>query len=1492
MNLPTTLSRILNPLFTDINEDELETEWKDIDNMPPEQRLYTGLLEIPGQVQCFLTRPKLQVTDMRTLEKSQRQKLVEKTFQTSDQDNERLLLHCKQRIDRARVSLPTVEVRFEGLTISAEVYVGNRALPTLPNFVRNMWEGFLEACRLIPSNKQDFIILNGVSGVVKPGRMLLALGPPGCGKSTLLKALAGKHDKGLKVHGAGLSRWESLFKSGPQHQKLGSITYNGHDMTEFIAERTSAYVSQNDNHIGELTVRETLDFAARCMGVGYNLDLLKELIAKEMEDGVHPDPEIDAFMKGIAIEGAPSSLSTDYILKLLGLDICADTLVGNEMLRGISGGQKKRVTTGEMIVGPKRVMFMDEISTGLDSSTTFQVVKCLRNITHTMEATVMIALLQPAPETYELFDEVLLMSEGLVVYLGPRDGTLEFFETLGFKLPPRKGIADFLQEVTSKKDQKQYWADKDKPYIYISVEEMAAAFKAYPTGQELASYMETPFERRKSHPAALVRNKYALTGWQLVKACTEREMTLIKRNAFLYIFRTCQVGFVGFVTSTLFIRARIHPTDEQFGNLYLGSLFFALIHMMFNGFSEMAMTVLRLPVLYKQRDNYFFPTWTFTFPCWLLRVPYSIAEAIIWSCMVYYVIGLAPSATRFFRYMFLLLLMHQMALGLFRLIGALGRTMVIANTFGTFALIVVFLLGGFILSKDSIHNYWEWGYWVSPLSYAQNAIAVNEFLDNRWNKISSVNNNSLSLNVLLSRGLKTKSFWYWIGVGVLIAYTILFNFMVTYALKYLDPLGQKQASMPESAVKGSIDKQVGEGSQSESATTAIIAERVPNTDEGSHSESDVPARSAEDTDREDLQSVEANLSSFVHSGGAVEITPGTKMYLERVFGTSVRSEVDLEGGPSSEQTPRAQKGMIIPFKPLSLTFRNVNYYVDMPPHLKEGGTGELRLHLLKKVSGGFRPGVLTALVGVSGAGKTTLMDVLAGRKTGGYIDGDIRVSGFTKRQDTFARISGYVEQNDIHSPQVTVYESLIYSSWLRLPDSVQESTRLEFVQEVMDLVELASLKGALVGLPGSTGLSTEQRKRLTIAVELVANPSIIFMDEPTSGLDARAAAIVMRTVRNTVDTGRTVVCTIHQPSIDIFEAFDELLLMKRGGQVIYSGPLGTNSELLIKYFQAVDGVTPINDGYNPATWMLEITSPANELRIGKDFAKIYAESERYRSNDAVILECNIRPSDAKDLEFPTQYSRDVFTQVKACLWKQHLTYWRSPYYNAVRFFFTITVALIFGSIFYGIGAKRTSQTAIFNVMGALYAAVLFMGVNNAASVQPIVSVERTVFYRERAAGMYGPLPYALAQAGIEIPYIFVQTLIYGIITYAMIKFEWTAAKFFWYLLFMFMTFTYFTFYGMMAVGLTPSQPVAAVVSSAFYSLWNLFSGFLIPRPRIPGWWVWFYWISPVAWTLYGLITSQLGDVEFIMEAPGYGSLMSFVYISYLGAATTVNVSFY
>lgn len=119
------------------------------------------------------------------------------------------------------------------------------------------------------------------------------------------------------------------------------------------------------------------------------------------------------------------------------------------MRRGVSGGQKKRVTTGEMIVGAANALFMDEISTGLDSSTTFQIVKCLRQYVHVFNSTMVVSLLQPAPETYDLFDDVILLSEGYLVYQGPRESILEFFESMGFRCPERKGVADFLQEVNN-----------------------------------------------------------------------------------------------------------------------------------------------------------------------------------------------------------------------------------------------------------------------------------------------------------------------------------------------------------------------------------------------------------------------------------------------------------------------------------------------------------------------------------------------------------------------------------------------------------------------------------------------------------------------------------------------------------------------------------------------------------------------------------------------------------------------------------------------------------------------------------------------------------------------------------------------------------------------------------------------------------------------------------------------------------------------------------
>ncbi|XP_071707223.1 pleiotropic drug resistance protein 2-like [Rutidosis leptorrhynchoides] len=1356
-------------------DDEEELKWAAIERLPTYDRLRKGILK---QVldDGKTVHEQIDITNLGPQDKKQ---LMESILKVVEEDNEKFLVRVRARTDRVGIDIPKIEVRYKNLSVEGDVHVASRALPTLLNSTLNTLEGFLRLLRLVPSKKRVVKILHDVSGIVRPSRMTLLLGPPGSGKTTFLRALGGVLEPDLRA--------------------TGNVTYCGHKMSEFIPQRTCAYISQHDVHHGEMTVRETFDFSGRCLGVGTRYDLLAELSRREKAEGIKPDPEIDAFMKATSVSGQESSLVTDYVLKILGLDICADIMVGDEMRRGISGGQKKRVTTGEMLVGPAKVFFMDEISTGLDSSTTFQMVKYMKQMVHIMDVTMIISLLQPAPETFELFDDIILLSEGQIVYQGPREDVLSFFMTAGFKCPERKGVADFLQEVTSKKDQEQYWFNKNEPYRYVSVPEFVQMFSTFHVGERLNHDLSVPYDKTNVHPAALVTEKYGLSNMELLKANLDREWLLMKRNAFLYIFKTTQIFIMSVIALTVFFRTEMRVGRIEDGGKYFGALFFSLLNVMFNGAAELGLTVLRLPVFFKQRDSLFYPAWAFAIPIWIMKIPISIMESVIWIVLTYYTIGFAPSASRFFKQLLAYIGLHQMALSLFRFISALGRTQVVASALGTFSLLLVFVLGGFIVAKDDIHSWMIWGYYISPMMYGQNAIVINEFLDDRWSTPNTdirINETTVGKALLKSRGMFTTEYMFWVCVVALFGFSLLFNLFFVLALTYLNPFGDSKSVVP--------------------------------------------------TDDEQNQ----------------KPTMGTEM---------------------ETRNSNNKKGMVLPFQPLSLAFDHVNYYVDMPAEMKAQGIEEARLQLLQDVSGAFRPGVLTALVGVSGAGKTTLMDVLAGRKTGGYIEGSISISGYPKKQETFARVSGYCEQNDIHSPHVTVYESLVYSAWLRLSSDITKQTCEMFVEEVMDLVELNPLRNAIVGLPGVDGLSTEQRKRLTIAVELVANPSIIFMDEPTSGLDARAAAIVMRTVRNTVDTGRTVVCTIHQPSIDIFEAFDELLLMKRGGRVTYTGPLGHHSHLLIEYFESIPGVNKIKEGQNPATWMLDVSSSAVEAQLGVDFADIYANSDLYKRNRSLINELSTPASGSHDLYFPTKYSQSFWTQCLACLWKLHWSYWRHPQYNSVRFLMTIVIGILFGLIFWDKGQKTDQQQDVMNLMGAMYSAVLFLGGTSTSSVQTVVSVERTVFYREKAAGMYSAIPYAIAQVAIEVAYIGVQTFIYSLLIYSMIGFHWSADKFFWFYFFMFMSFVYFTLYGMMLVALTPNYAIAAITMSFFLNFWNLFSGFMITRTQLPIWWRWYYWGSPVAWTLYGLITSQLGQNEKLVMIPGQDSVTVKQFIKgYLG----------
>ncbi|PKI43298.1 hypothetical protein CRG98_036278 [Punica granatum] len=264
----STVSEAFSISSREENDEEALT-WAALEKLPTFDRLRRGIL-----TSALGGASEVGINDLGAHE---RRNLMERLVRVAEEDNEKFLMKFKNRLDRVGIKLPTIEVRFEHLNVGADAYVGSRALPTFANFTANIVEGFLNFFHVLPSKKKRLCVLQDISGIIKPCRMTLLLGPPSSGKTTLLLALAGKLDPELKTS--------------------GTVTYNGHGLNEFVPQRTAAYISQHDLHIGEMTVRETLAFSARCQGVGTRYDMLAELIRREKAAGIIPDSDLDMYMK-------------------------------------------------------------------------------------------------------------------------------------------------------------------------------------------------------------------------------------------------------------------------------------------------------------------------------------------------------------------------------------------------------------------------------------------------------------------------------------------------------------------------------------------------------------------------------------------------------------------------------------------------------------------------------------------------------------------------------------------------------------------------------------------------------------------------------------------------------------------------------------------------------------------------------------------------------------------------------------------------------------------------------------------------------------------------------------------------------------------------------------------------------------------------------------------------------------------------------------------
>jgi ABC-type multidrug transport system ATPase subunit len=423
-------------------------------------------------------------------------------------------------------------------------------------------------------------------------------------------------------------------------------------------------------------------------------------------------------------------------------------------------------------------------------------------------------------------------------------------------------------------------------------------------------------------------------------------------------------------------------------------------------------------------------------------------------------------------------------------------------------------------------------------------------------------------------------------------------------------------------------------------------------------------------------------------------------------------------------------------------------------------------------------------MGSSGAGKTTLLDVLAGRKNTGTTTGGTFVNGRKVNTATFKHIMGYVEQFDSLSPRDTAREAVEFSAALRLPRETSAQARSAWVSPVLSMLELTPIENTMIGNEEVSGLSFEQKKRVSIAVELAANPSVLFLDEPTTGLDSRAAQVVIRCIKRVASSGRTVVCTIHQPSAVIFEAFDSLLLLRRGGQTVYFGELGEHSCHMVSYLEGVPNVSSRQPGTNPATWMLEVigagtSGGANANVI--DFHAYYLQSALCAVNtarvDALVTtalspadlesgnlvvvkdgtECGFVPvlcGTVHDLlpdrdAIPAHtYNASYVTQFRMLMYRFLMAYWRSPTYNFVRMVVSVVIALIFSSTY--ADQKYTTNVDVIARVAVVYVTLLFMGIVGMKSVQPVILEERPAFYREMYCKMYDIKLYVVAGTLVEV----------------------------------------------------------------------------------------------------------------------------------------------
>lgn len=801
----------------------------------------------------------------------------------------------------------------------------------------------------------------------------------------------------------------------------------------------------------------------------------------------------------------------------------------------------------------------------------------------------------------------------------------------------------------------------------------------------------------------------------------------------------------------------------------------------------------------------------------LCDLPYKICNAIVFNLTLYFMANLRREPGAFFFYLLTSFLATIVMSMMFRTIGSASRTLSQAMVPAAITILALVIFTGFVIPIDYMLDWCRWINYIDPLAYAFESLMINEFHNRKFACTAYV---------------PSTEFPDYANVGA-------FN----HICSSVGAVAGQDYIMGDDYINSAFSYYASHKWRNIGVLIAFIVLFLIT------------------------YMIAAELVSEKKSKG--EVLLFRLGHKPAVWGDDKN---DSEGGKTvggpviaaqnGEKSDSDEKSAGFIQKQTSVFhWRDVCYEVQIKKETRQ---------ILDHVDGWVKPGTLTALMGVSGAGKTTLLDCLADRTSMGVITGQMLVDGHP-RDASFQRKTGYVQQQDLHLQTSTVREALNFSALLRQPAHVPREEKLAYVDEVIKLLDMHEYADAVVGVPGE-GLNVEQRKRLTIGVELAAKPPLLlFVDEPTSGLDSQTSWAILDLLEKLTKSGQAILCTIHQPSAMLFQRFDRLLFLQRGGKTVYFGDIGKNSKVMTEYFER-NGAPPCPPDANPAEWMLGAIGAAPGSETNIDWFKTWKESPECAAVHQELdrLEKDGNKTDAEsspvhDAASYREFAAPFFQQLREVLGRVFQQYWRTPSYIYSKAALCIGISLFIGLVF--LNARNTIQ-GLQNQMFAIFNILTVFG-QLTQQQMPHFVVQRSLYeVRERPSKVYSWKVFMLSQVIVELPWNTLMAVFMYICWYYPVGLYRNAQVadqvhergalvflFLWAFLMFSSTFTDFIIAGF------ETAEAGGNVANLLFMLCLIFCGVLATPDTMPRFWIFMYRVSPFTYLVQGMLASSLANTQ-------------------------------